>query len=88
MSISEKIKEYYQQHHEKYDDMANISLGKYEHDCYYNDYGQILADNSYCTNEAEIEEEAKRLFAEDILDDTGLFAEILSAEDIEECLYD
>ena len=63
ISIREKIKEYYQQHHDKYDDMANISLGRYEHDCYYNDYGdrEQTIEEFYKNIEIECKQDEEQL---------------------------
>ena len=64
--IKKEINTLYQKGRDKFFDIASEKVGVEVRDFHrHSDTGSILADNSYWKNEKEIEEESKKIFAEE-----------------------
>lgn len=83
-SLDEYIKEVWKDYRDGFEEDAAREVGivveDYER---HPDTGCILADNSYIKNEEEVEERAKEMFIEAIIDDPF---DYLDADRIKECI--
>ena len=70
--IAVKVYRDYKQLYDYYDNKATEEVGQYVSDTYHTDTGDCVADNSYYSNEDEIEDYARELFAEDYIKDNDL----------------
>ena len=61
----EKLSKLYEECIEK----VSEEVGTWVSDYYKGDHGEILADNGFYTNEDEIEQRAKEIFTENVIDD-------------------
>lgn len=83
-SLDEYIKEVWEDYRDGFEEDAAREVGIVVEDYIrHPDTGLILADNSYIRNEEEVEEKAKEMFIEAIIDDPYNY---LDADRIRECI--
>lgn len=83
-SLDEYIKEVWEDYRDGFEEDAAREVGIVVEDYIrHPDTGLILADNSYIRNEEEVEEKAKEMFIEAIIDDPFNY---LDADRIRECI--
>lgn len=83
-SLDEYIKEVWEDYRDGFEEDAAREVGIVVEDYIrHPDTGLILADNSYIRNEEEVEEKAKEMFIEALIDDPFNY---LDADRIRECI--